>query len=414
MARRPGRHRLDHSSPLVDLDDVFADDALIDNIAASPWAPAPQHRFGAGRSPERSAPGVVLDTDPVTELFTTWRQELAERPMPALPSITPAVAELERAPARPVRKLRPALSVAAAIAALLVGSTFLGSKDAVPGSPLWGITEVLWPDRAQSVASRSEVRSALEEAQTLIDAGNPADAQLALLRATVELGNVDEVDGRGEMQQTLANLWVRTGAAAAPTVEQATATVSASASTTASPTPSSTTTVSPRVSELPAGQFADAATTTVSPSNPLALVLLAPAPSTAVNASGQAAGEVAAPASPATDSATVSAPVDPSTVSSPATDPSVTPSAPSTVPVPTVPVAPVTPSTASGTTSSQIAPAQTGPMPTPSLPGSSTGTGPATVNGESSSTATPDAAAQAIESVLSAQLAILTGATTAP
>ena len=37
MASRSGRRRVDHSSPLVDLDDVFADDALIDAIAAGPW-----------------------------------------------------------------------------------------------------------------------------------------------------------------------------------------------------------------------------------------------------------------------------------------------------------------------------------------------------------------------------------------
>ena len=412
MARRPGRHRLDHSSPLVDLDDVFADDALIDDIAVNPWAPATKHRFGAGRSAERGAPGVVLDTDPITDLFTTWRQELAERPMPALPPVKPVVAELERAPARPVRKLRSALSVAAAIAALLVGSTFVGSKDAVPGSPLWGITEVLWPDRAQSVASRSEVRSALDEAQTLIDAGNPADAQLALLRATVELGNVDEVDGKGEMQQKLAELWVKAGPTTASTVDQATATSNPSASTTTSPTPSSATTVPPRVSEPSASQLADAGTTAVVPTNPLAAVLLVQAPSPVVNATGQAAVDPAAPVSPATDSSSPVASVDPSPVSSTATDPSTTPSAPSTVPAPTVPVVPVTPSATSSATSSQIAAAQTGPMPTPSVPGSSTG-GQATANGESTAD-TADAAAQAIQSVLSAQAAILTGATDAP
>ena len=61
-----------------------------------------------------------------------------------------------RSPSRN-RALRPALAIAAAIAALLVGSASIGSKDAPRDSPLFALTEVLWPSRAASVASADQV-----------------------------------------------------------------------------------------------------------------------------------------------------------------------------------------------------------------------------------------------------------------
>ena len=78
MAGRPGRsgrRRQDHSSPLVDLDLVFADDRLIDRIADSPWGPAERmspgaHRRGDGAQPVRSE---LTAADPLAELFETWR-----------------------------------------------------------------------------------------------------------------------------------------------------------------------------------------------------------------------------------------------------------------------------------------------------------------------------------------------------
>ena len=128
-------------------------------------------------------------------------------PIPRPPATRQAVAAVQQGnpPAR--RSLRPALSIAVAIAALLAGSATVGSRNATPDSALWGITKVVWPDRAQSVASRDNARHALDQAESAIKAGLAQEAQLALLRATVELGNVDEVDGRDGMQQRVADLW---------------------------------------------------------------------------------------------------------------------------------------------------------------------------------------------------------------
>jgi len=215
MASRPGRsgrRRQDHSSPLVDLDLVFADDRLIDRIAESPWGPAERrssaagaHRRGDGGQP---APSQLATADPLTELFETWRDELAADPMPALPKLGPTLVPQPVAKPPQRRTLRPALSIAAAIAALLVGTATIGSKNATPESALWGITQVMWPDRVVSVASSGTARDAIAEAKTALQAGRSRDAQLALLRATVALGTVDDVDGLDVMTQEVKDLWV--------------------------------------------------------------------------------------------------------------------------------------------------------------------------------------------------------------
>lgn len=229
MAHRPGSHRADHASPLVDLDVVFADDRLIDSITGVHPEPTDgadlavrsmgRHSatmFGRGRNivhSKQSEPagtgftGRPEDTDPLVELFQTWRQELASEPLPPLPSVHHASVAVDNGRAHRKRSVRSALSVAAAIAALLIGSATVGSKDAPQGSALWGITQVLWPERAVSVASRDHVRTAIDEATKALAAGDTQQAQLALLRAAVALGRVADVDGKGGMQEQVDNLW---------------------------------------------------------------------------------------------------------------------------------------------------------------------------------------------------------------
>ena len=104
--------------------------------------------------------------------------------------------------------MRPALAIAAAIAALLVGAASIGSKDAPRDSPLFALTTVLWPSRAVSVASADQVDAILVEARAAILDGRTQDAQLALLQATVVLGSVDVVDGKGDKQEKVAAMWV--------------------------------------------------------------------------------------------------------------------------------------------------------------------------------------------------------------
>jgi len=212
MASRSGHRRVDHSSPLVDLDDVFADDALIDALAASPWGAAGHPQRLVQASDGRHA--TPATAEPLVELFDNWRLELAQQPIPDLPPLPKAVV-VSGGP-RPRRPHRPALAVAAAIAALLVGSTFVGSRQAAEGSALWNVTAVLWPDRVESVASRNRVQTAIEVAQVALNEGRPADAQAALLGASFEIGKVDDADGRQDLQSSLEGLWKQAAPAGSP------------------------------------------------------------------------------------------------------------------------------------------------------------------------------------------------------
>ena len=192
------------------MDIVFADDRLIDRIAQSPWGPAERTPSTGGahrRDAHRPAYSELATADPLTELFETWRDELAADPMPALPRLRPTLVPqvAERPPKR--RSMRPALAIAAAIAALLVGTATIGSKNAEEGTALWGITQVVWPNRVESVASAKIVEVQLQRAQTALAAGRSREAQEALRAATEELGKIDPVDGRDGIKQKVDELW---------------------------------------------------------------------------------------------------------------------------------------------------------------------------------------------------------------
>lgn len=369
MTGRPGRRRLDHTSPLVDLDAVFADDALIDSIVAGTFAPTAENRFTAPRGGTSSAGRHRWD--PIDGLFTTWRQELDQLPLPAVPSVRPAVDAVAQPAIRDKRSMRSVMSVAAAIAALLIGSTTVGSKDAAPDSAMWGITKVLWPDRAESVASRSTVREALDDARLALDAGNDQEAQLALLRATAELGNVDQVDGRNDMQQLVADMWVEATDEATPSIAPTGGSAAAGPpSLVAAPPPASTPPTSGPAAVAAALAAAPPAgwgqTGGTSPNHGVATASIVDA-------------GVLAPATPF-PSQQVSTPVDPGPVSSsPATstsppsatstsdssEPQPPSSPPSTVPPPSVPNVPINSGPKSDETSAKTAPAESAPVPVP-------------------------------------------------
>lgn len=69
--------------------------------------------------------------------------------------------------------------MAAAIGAIVVGSATIGAADARPGSPLWPIAQVLWPERATSAAPAPAARSAPEGAHAPGDAGRTGQALAA-------------------------------------------------------------------------------------------------------------------------------------------------------------------------------------------------------------------------------------------
>ena len=60
---------------------------------------------------------------------------------------------------------------------------------------------MIWTDRVESVESVHQVNAALDEARSALRSGRSRDAHTALLRASAELEQVHEIDGRREMRQ---------------------------------------------------------------------------------------------------------------------------------------------------------------------------------------------------------------------
>ncbi len=393
MAGRSGRRRVDPGSPLVDLDAVFADDALVDSFAGQPWGgdPARFTSSSVSRAAAGSSRGSLLTVDPLTELLELWRQELAVEPMPAPPDALGAVAPVQRRPPSRKRTLRPALAIAAAIGALLVGAASIGSKDAPRESPLFVLTQVLWPNRVVSVASADQVDAILLEARTAIQDGRTQDAQLALLRATVALGSVDDVDGKGDRQDVVAALWVEVAPQPSSTGTQPNSAAGAqptapgarpAAPGTRSAAASSTTRNTPLA--ILAAPATDGTTVAAQPAGPQVAapqsagqqIVLPAEPSTgAVQAALGAGWPTAAVTPPPIDGPAVTESAAPSASAAPVvpvvTAPPVVvttaapPSVPSTPPPPTVPVDPPAEVSASEPPS---ATEQSPPAPTPSEP----------------------------------------------
>ncbi len=220
MVSRSGSRRVDPGSPLVDLDLVFADDARVDELTRgmpdTGHPTVPEGRVAGHRAADAS-PGWgravggpaqhmrVVDRDPLMDLLRNWRAELTAPPLPPAPDVHRVMSAGAGGAAE--RPLRSVLAVAAAIVALLVGSATVGSRHAAPDSALWAVTRVIWPDRAESLASSQNVQQALHRAQVALATGRTQDAQLALLLAATELGKVDDGDGRIDMQAQVDQLW---------------------------------------------------------------------------------------------------------------------------------------------------------------------------------------------------------------
>jgi hypothetical protein len=361
MVRRHGRRPVDPDAPVVDLDRVLADDLRIDLIGRQPGpetdAPAGARPGGAHRACGRHhCPSA---DEPLFDLLDDWRQELAGRPLPEL------TISLPRAPSPPTRakhrrrSWRPAMAVAAAIGAMLVGSATIAAADADPHSPLWPITQVIWPTRAQSIESTRHAQLALDEARAALDAGRSGDARRAILKAVGELPKIDDSAAQDTMRTTVNELWVMSGPSAASWTALVVAGSSGAPVANEPPGSASEPAAEPdQVAVEIAGSTPDAST------GPASAALLGPADPGGPSAGGVTSDPAAAPTAPGvaadvTGSASSTAPGEPA--------------APATVPDPAVvlesPAAVPTTSSSPPVATQQSAPA---PTPTPGDGGSVT------------------------------------------
>ncbi len=200
----------------VDLAQVRADDALIEALRQTPLFDDPAtDSFVRSRSADDDDSGDLdydtgpdsfaafarlaedafdgVDTGPLADVATdarvaallqAWRSEIESVPLPPPIDTQIATAIVRAAPSRR-RSVRPMIAVAAAIAALLMGSTAIGARSATPDDTLlWPVTQLLWQDRVEEVNASIEARTGIDSAAKAVDAGHPEQAEAALDRVT--------------------------------------------------------------------------------------------------------------------------------------------------------------------------------------------------------------------------------------
>ncbi|MFG2107219.1 anti-sigma-D factor RsdA [Micromonospora chersina] len=152
----------------MDLGTIARDDVLLDALGRGEPAP---------------------DGDALAGLLAAWRSDLAEEPTGVRPAAPDVV---EEAPVRrAVRRPRPwALRLAAAAVALLALVSGLGisSRDVGPGSPLWSLTKLLYPQQAEVRG----IEDTIDRARAALDAGRLDDAEALIAQARRDLARVED------------------------------------------------------------------------------------------------------------------------------------------------------------------------------------------------------------------------------
>jgi hypothetical protein len=193
----------------VDLVAIAFDDAVLDRLAAR--SRRSSHLGNPSWIPGESGSAVP-------DMFADWQDRLAARPHPE--PMCPERAAVLVASGHPQRAIRPAIAIAAAICALLVGSAVVGARSARPGDPLFPVTQVLWADQADAAVAGEQVRGAMDTARAELQAGRARQAATLLAQASIGLKRVSNQEEHAAIQQDLAGLWAAL-AAADPTVAAA-------------------------------------------------------------------------------------------------------------------------------------------------------------------------------------------------
>lgn len=175
----------------IDLVAVQADDELINALSA-------------GMSVSSPGMGGYNADDRVAAILAAWKAEVDERPIPELVDVDTAVSAVlaaRRPPSRRARHLVP-VAAAAAFVVLAIGGVSVGSYSAQPDDALWGVSKVLYSERAESVEAAARVEDRIASAKEALVAGEPARAAAELAQAETDLGTVRPEEGRGELADT--------------------------------------------------------------------------------------------------------------------------------------------------------------------------------------------------------------------
>jgi len=144
-------------------------------------------------------------------LLLSWRDDVSSETAGPVIDLDTAVAAIRNAP-RPPAKRQLFGSLAAAAAVMIIAFTGIGlaARDAVPGNPLFGVTKVLYSDKAKSVEAAVAVRTQLDAASEALASGRVDEAQAAIAQAQQKLRGVAAEDGQGALvaqaEQLMAQL----------------------------------------------------------------------------------------------------------------------------------------------------------------------------------------------------------------
>ena len=173
----------------VDLVAVQADDELINALAAGMSVSAP----GIG--------GYDAD-DRVAAILAAWKADVDEEPIPELVDTDTAVAAVlaGRPPSRRARHLAP-VAAAAAFVVLAIGGVSVSSYNAQPEDALWGVSKVLYSERAESVEAAARVEDRIDAAKAALAAGEPVRAAQELAQAAEDLEAIRPQEGQSELAE---------------------------------------------------------------------------------------------------------------------------------------------------------------------------------------------------------------------
>ena len=174
----------------VDLVAVQADDELINALAAGMSVSSP----GLG--------GYDAD-DRVAAILAAWKADVDAEPIPELVDVDTAVSTVvaARPPSSRARHLVP-VAAAAAFLVMVIGGVSVTSYNAQPDDALWGVSKVLYSERAESVQAASRVEDRIAAAKAALVAGQPMLAAQELARAQEDLETVRPQEGQDDLADT--------------------------------------------------------------------------------------------------------------------------------------------------------------------------------------------------------------------
>lgn len=166
----------------IDMAQVRADDAFVEALAKA----------------NRGAEADPLD-ERMASLLLSWRDDVGVEASKPLIDLETAVAAVRNAPRPADRQIFGPLAAAAAVLVIAFTGVGLAARDAVPGNPLFGVTKVLYSDKAKSVEAAVAVRTKLEVASEALASGRVGEAQDAIEQAQSKLPVVAAEDGQGDL-----------------------------------------------------------------------------------------------------------------------------------------------------------------------------------------------------------------------